>query len=815
MGVFSRLLVWGFSLAVLGVIGVAAVIVWALYAYGRDLPDYRQLANYEPPIVTRVYAGDGALMAEFATEKRTFVPINAIPDQVKQAFLSAEDKHFYYHPGLDFIGIARAVVVNVKNMNKGRRMVGASTITQQVAKNFLLTNEVSYERKIKEAILAFRIERTYSKEKILELYLNEIYLGMGNYGVAAAALNYFNKSLNELSVEEAAYLAALPKAPNNYHPIHKYQAALTRRNWVIKRMTEDGHISKEEAERATLTALETVTNLDRNFVRAPYFAEEVRRILMEKYGENSLYQGGLLVHATVDAQMQKIAQKVLRDGLVDYDRRKGATKKVIAHFDDLTNWKEQLAKVAKPVGAGAWKLATVLETGSKKATIGFKDGAQGVVTYNKAKWARIRLKNGEMGQTPSHVYQVLKKGDVILTEPSGEKLKDVDIYHYRQIPEVQGAIVAMDPYTGRVLAMAGGFSQASSEFNRATQAMRQPGSSFKPLVYLTALENGFTPATLILDAPFVIDQGPGLPKWRPSNYSGEFYGPTPLRVGIEKSRNLMTVRLANYVGMDKIAEMSKRFGLHENLQPVLSMSIGAGETTLLKVVSSYAVFANGGKKITPSFIDRIQNRHGKTVFRHDQRACEGCGPLIAWEEAMATPEVPDTRPEIVDPKHAYQITSILEGAIQRGTGVRLRSLGRPLAGKTGTTNDSKDTWFVGYTPNIVVGAYVGYDTPRPMGKKETGSRVSAPIVKAFFEEALKDIPPTPFRVPEGIRMVQVNAEDGTRARIGDEKVIWEAFIAGTEPTDQAVVFDGEEIKNVSDTQSASGEGASVGTGGIY
>jgi len=815
MRFLSKIFLALFSIGVLGAIAVVSLFVWALFYYGSDLPDYRQLGSYEPPIVTRVYAGDGKLLAEFATEKRAFVPMNSIPKNIINAFLAAEDKNFYSHPGLDIFGITRAIVQNLKNLGSHRRLVGASTITQQVAKNFLLTNEVSYERKIKEAILAFRIEKAFSKEKILELYLNEIYLGSGTYGVAAAALNYFNKSLNELDIEEVAYLAALPKAPNNYHPVRKYDAAVARRNWVLERMFAEGYIEKNQKEIAQLKSL-TVVEGDNNFVRAPYFAEEVRRKLMTIYGEKGLYEGGLLVHATVDANMQMIAEKALRSGLVEYDRRHGLHSKPVAHFEDLETWNEQLKAVHKPLGAGDWKLAVVLKSESKKAVVGFTDTSTGIITYNKAKWAREILSPKKLGPVKANVYDILAQGDVILVEPSGEEQNGQAIYHYRQIPKIQGGMIVMDPHTGRVLAMVGGFSQARSEFNRVTQAKRQPGSAFKPIVYVTALENGFTPATLILDAPFVMDQGPGLPKWRPSNYSGEFYGPTPLRIGIEKSRNLMTVRLANYIGMDKIVEMSKRLNVDEHLVPVLSMSIGAGETTLLKMAAAYSVFVNGGKEIKPTFVDRIQDRHGKTIFRHDQRACVNCGPLIPWNKKyQQTPEVPDIRAQLLDPRHAYQIVSIMQGVVQRGTGVRLRSLNRPLAGKTGTTNDSKDTWFLGFTPDLVVGAYVGFDEPRPMGKKETGSRVAAPIVKEFFEQALRDVSPVPFRVPSGIRNVQINAQNGTRAKPGDERVIWEAFMAGTEPTDQPVIFDGEKIRIMSDVDSAVGEGADVGTGGLY
>ena len=808
------------SLGFIGLLVGLGIFLWVLFYYGEDLPDYTQLKNYEPPIVTRVYSSGGNLMAEFATEKRVFVPIETIPDVILHAFLSAEDQHFFTHSGIDFFGVLRAIKTNIQNRGTGSRLVGASTITQQVAKNFLLTSEVSYERKIKEALLAFRIERAFSKYEILELYLNEIYLGRGTYGVAAASLEYFNKTLDELTIDEAAYLAALPKAPNNYQVNNNYDRALSRRNWVIDRMAEEKdiinnyNVSSEDAEKLKEKPLK-VTNRDRSqFISAPYFAEEVRREVAKLYGDESLYKGGLIVHASVDAHLQEIAEKSLREGLITYDRRHGWHSKPLATFENLKDWQQQLRDVDAPVGIRTWEKAVILKSGSRKAEIGLNDGTKGLITYDKMKWAAKRINDFKTGNAPGNVYDLLKKGEVHLVEKSDETEDGLAVYHLRQVPEVQGGMIALDPHTGRVLALVGGFNQASSEFNRATQALRQPGSAFKPIVYLSALESGFTPATLVLDAPFVLDQGPGLPKWRPQNYSHEFYGPTPLRVGIEKSRNLMTVRLANYIGMEKVAEMTKRLGIQEDLPQVLSMSIGAGESTLLKMASAYATIANGGKKVKPTFIDRVQNRFGETVFKHDNRACDGCGPLISWEE-QPTPELPDTREQIFDPRHAYQLTSIMEGVVQRGTGVRLRDLNRPIAGKTGTTNDSKDTWFIGFTPNLVVGVYVGFDQPRPLGNKETGSRVAAPIVKDFLKEALENEPIVPFRVPDGIRRVRINAEDGTRAEPGDERTIWEAFIAGTEPTDEAIIFDGENIRKFSETPSNVGKAVDIGTGGIY
>lgn len=813
----GRMIALGLSLGLLGAIAGVGVVAWVITYYSRDLPDYHQLESYNPDIVTRVYAGDGRLLTEFAKEKRVFLPIEEVPQRVINAFLAAEDKSFYEHPGVDLFGIANAVRINIQNFGKNRRPVGASTITQQVAKNFLLSSEVSYERKIKEAILAFHIEKALSKDEILELYLNQIYLGGGSYGVVAAALDYFDKSLNELSIEEAAYLAALPKAPNNYHPVHDYEAAVARRNYVIEQMAKNGFITEAEADIAMEKPLETTrTDEDQMYFTASYFAEEIRRRIMAMYGEEGLYRGGLLVHSTIDPTMQGIAARALRNGLVEYDKRHGLHRPPVAHFDSLDNWSEKLDKIAIPAGAEDWRMAVILDSGAEQATIGFTGGKKGVITLNKMKWARKRLGSNSMGPAISRVDEVLKKGDVVLTEPSGETVDDMDVYWFRQIPEVQGGIIAMDPHTGRVLALVGGFSYEISEFNRATQAKRQPGSAFKPIVYLTALEAGFTPATMVLDAPFVYDQGPGKDKWRPSNYSNEFYGPTPLRVGVEKSRNLMTVRLANYIGMEKIAEMANRLGAINDMDHVLSMALGAGETTLLDMIKAYSVIVNGGKKVHPTVIDRIQNRDGRTIYVHDGRPCEGCGPLVPWKDGreMKTPVVPDTREQLVDPRHAYQMVSIMEGVVQRGTGRSLRELDRPLAGKTGTTNDAKDAWFIGYTPDLVVGAYVGFDEPRTLGKKETGGRVAAPVVKEFFAEALKDVSPVPFRQPRGIKHVRIDAEDGTRAEAGDEKVIWEAFLPGTEPGSRPMVFDGTTIRPLADT-TGTGQSVTVGTGGLY
>ena len=758
------------SLGILGAIVGIGGFAWVINYYGNDIPDYNQLKDYEPDVISRVYTGDGQLMAEFSTEKRIFIPIENIPDRVKYAFISAEDKNFYTHQGLDYFGIARAFVNNIKNPGN---LQGASTITQQVAKNFLLTNERSYERKLKEAILAIRMERAMEKDKLLELYLNEIYLGIGTYGVASAAQNYFNKSLDDLSIAEVAYLAALPKAPNNYHPTRKTQRAIDRRNWVIGRMEQDGFISDLDAVKARSMDLGTV-DFDEvsKSVRAPYFAEEIRRSLQKEFGSDNLYKEGMIVKSSINPKLQSIATKALRDGLVAYDLRHGY-RGPVATFDNFEDWKNRLTEIPVQKGMLAdWKLALYFGDNDIK----FADGTEGRLSNGGVTWAGNKL----------------KKGVVIMVTKDDE---DNTLYRIRQVPAVQGGIAIMDPHTGRVLAIQGGWDYDGSEFNRATQAKRQPGSAFKPFIYLTALESGMTPATIVMDAPVSFKQGPGLPLWRPQNYSDKFYGPTTLRVGVEKSRNVMTVRLADKVGMDAIADTASNFGIYDKMQKNLASALGSNETTLMRMVTAYGMLVNGGKAIQPSFIDRIQNRYGETIFKRDERNCALCGPKIRWQPNMPTPNIADARAQVTDPQRAYQMVSILEGGVQRGTGVRMKNIGFPVAGKTGTTNDSKDAWFLGFTPDLVFGAYVGFDNPKPLGNKETGSSVALPIIQQFLEEAFKEefITPTPFRVPSGISLIQVNAKTGRRAYSGEGNVIWEAFMEGESPDMQQTVYGGETV----------------------
>ena len=800
----TRAIAATFAGLILFAITGAGGVLLVLYHFGRDLPDYQQLAHYEPPTVTRVHAGDGSLLAEYAREKRVFMPVAAIPKRVIQAFLAAEDKTFYRHSGVDLPGILRAVVTNVVNYATNRRPVGASTITQQVAKNFLLSNELSVERKIREAILAFRIERAFTKDQILELYLNEIYLGFGSYGVAAAALNYFDKPLDELTLAETAFLAALPKAPNNYHPVRNRKAATARRNWVLGRMAADGFISPTDAEFAASQPLTVRTRSETRFVSAEYFAEEVRRVLMARYGEAGLYEGGLSVRTTLNPRLQDIAQKALRRGIEDYDRRHG-WRGPIDHFKLGFDWAERLARVERPSDLGDHELALVLAHDELGADIGFASGARGYIPMDEMAWARPWRHGQRVGKKPAQPGQVVRVGDVVPVVPASDG--SPGIYSLSQVPDVDGAIIALDPHTGRILALVGGYSFEGSEFNRATQARRQPGSAFKPFVYGAALENGFTPSSLVLDAPFVIDQGPGRAKWKPANYTKKFYGPSTLRLGIEKSRNLMTVRLAQFIGMERVVDYARRFGIVDEMPELLSMALGAGETTLLQLTTAYAMFVNGGKRIVPTVLDRIQDRYGKTVFRHDTRPCPDCRN-IRWHR-QAEPEIPDTRPQVIEASTAYQVVSMLQGVVQRGTGRRLRDLGRPLAGKTGTTDDAFDTWFIGFSPDLAVGVYVGFDRPKSLGSREQGASVAAPIFKQFVSEALAGEPVIPFRVPPGIRLVRVNAQSGLPARPGERNVILEAFRPGSEPAGQGPVLDGPG-SYVTDEATLQ-----AGTGGLY
>jgi len=779
---FGLLFAAGTIVFVVAVAGAAGL----LWHYSKSLPDYSQLQDYEPAVMTRVHAADGSLLAEYARERRLYTPIQAIPKLVTHAFVAAEDKNFYEHGGIDFSGIARATLLYVQQYGSGRRPQGASTITQQVAKNFLLTNEVSFTRKIKEALLSMKIERTFSKDKILELYLNEIYLGMGAYGVAAASLVYFDKSVHELTIAEAAYLAALPKAPNNYHPFRQRERAIERRNYVIERLAEDGYISAEDAAKAKKEPLKVTTRpTGARIFAAEYFAEEVRRYINDNYSEKKLYEGGLSVRTTLDPKMQVLARKSLVNGFVNFDEQQGY-RGPVSKLDMSGEWGSRLAEVKALSDIAPWRLAVVLETGDQAARIGLqpprdpsgavvKERETGTIPLEGMKWAKP-TSGPTKGKTPTKVSQVLNVGDVIYVEPLAGK---DDQFRLHQVPEVSGAMVVMEPQTGNVLAMVGGFSYDQSQFNRATQALRQPGSSFKPIVYAAALDNGYTPSTVVMDAPLEIDTGSGI--WSPENYSKKFYGPSTLRFGVEQSRNVMTVRLAQDIGMPLIGEYAKRFGVYDSLPPYLSFALGAGETTLLRMVGAYSMIDNGGRKVQPTLIDRIQDRYGHTIYKHDARECRGCD-ATKWEN-QAEPTLVDKRDRVLDPMTAYQITSIMEGVVQRGTGTVMKEVGKPIAGKTGTTNDEKDAWFIGFSPDLVVGVYIGYDKPRHLGHGATGGLLAAPIVRDFMKVALADKPAVPFRVPAGIKLIRVDAKSGMRAGPGDSRVILEAFKPGTAPPD--------------------------------
>jgi penicillin-binding protein 1A len=785
---------------------LAAVVAAVVWKYQQDLPDYTQLQNYEPPVMTRVHAGDGSLLEEFFHERRLYLPSAAIPPLVKEAFISAEDKNFYVHSGFDPEGIVRAAYVF---MQGSKHVQGASTITQQVAKNFLLNNERTFDRKIREILLSMRIESAYSKEKILELYLNEIYLGLSNYGVAAAALNYFDKSVHELTVAEVAYLAALPKEPSALNPFRNHDRAIERRNYVIGRMAEDGYITPEEAQKARSEPLTIKSRAPTpNSIAAGFFAEEVRRELSDRYGEQKLYEGGLSVRSTLDPKLQLMARKALVDGLVRYDEAHG-WHGTVKSIDIGQDWGVALADIPQLGDVKPWRLAVVLDANDISARIGLQperdqsgavgpDRETGSITADGAKWT---------GKKPR---ALVKPGDVVYVEPVAGRGGE---YRLRQIPEVSGACVAMDPFTGRVFAMVGGFSYDQSEFNRATQAQRQPGSSFKPLVYATALDNGYTPSSIILDEPIEIDTGNG-EIWRPENFEGKSGGPHTLRFGVEHSINQMTVRLARDIGMPLIAEYAKRFGIYDNLPPYLAMSLGAGETTVLRMVTAYSMFANGGKRIKATLIDRIQDRWGHTIYKHDERICQGCD-AAQWDN-QDEPKLIDKREQVIDPLTAYQITSIMEGVIQRGTGIVISELKRHLAGKTGTTNEAKDLWFVGFAPDLAFGVFMGYDHPRSLGDSAQAALYTAPIFRDFMKMALKDQPDTPFRVPPGIKLISVDVHSGMRSSGAGS--ILEAFKPGTAPPDSYAAGEGGgggESPHVLNVSPEVEKAVGAGTGGLY
>ena len=728
-----------------------------LWKFSPQLPSYEKIVNYKPNLSSRVYSSDGMLLKSFYLEERIFIPIDRIPQKIINAFISAEDKNFYNHKGIDLFAISRAFFTNLLNYSSNKRVVGASTITQQVVKNLLLTNEVSYERKFKEILLAIRIENILSKNKILELYLNDIYLGFGSYGIGSASLNYFNKSINELELHEIAYLASLPKAPNNYHPIRFYKNAMERRNWVIDRMFKNGFINETNLK-FKIKPIKIFERTESFFTKADYYYEEIRKNLYNKYGKQKLYSDGLIIKTSIDSEIQRFADESLQEGIISYEKSRG------------------------------WK--GVIENVSETKFISSKKKYEKINPFN-LKWIPVLLDNKNTDELivkdilkNHHVIKLdieenkwlskveFEKGDVFFIEIT-EKNKII-----RQIPKVNGAIVVMNPHNGDVLGLSGGFSFKLSEFNRATQAKRQPGSAFKPFVYMTALKEGYTPSTLILDAPYVVDQGPGLPKWKPANYTEEFYGLTTMRTGIEKSRNLMTVRLADKIGMEKILQTISSFGIQEGINSQLSMSLGSGLVSLLEITTAYSIIANGGVEVNPKIINSIYSKEGKIIYNSNKKKCKNC-VLKSIVKKIEIPKILDNKNNVIDSKIAYQITSMMEGVIKRGTAKKLRDFKVPIAGKTGTTNENKDAWFIGYTPNLVIGVYVGYDKPRSLGYKQTGSSVAVPIFKNFAKKIKINSKNIPFRVPSGLSFVRIDPNTGLPSNKDDS--IMEPYILGSEP----------------------------------
>ena len=747
---FKKLILLSFAGTLIMFVAVIAI----LWAFSNKLPDYKFLKSYKPSVSSKVYAGEGQLVSDFSKEKRIFVPYNAVPPKVINSFLSAEDKNFFSHPGVDAKGVIRATINNISNVIYSKRLEGASTITQQVAKNFLLSNEVSINRKIKEAILAFRIERALSKKRILELYLNQIYLGQGAYGIASASLEYFNKPISELNYAESALLAALPKAPSKYNPYKNPELAKFRRNLVLKNLLDNNYLKNEDYIKLINTKIELKKRKKIFLEDTSYYVEDIRKYVVDKFGFEKVYKKGLNIKTPLNLELQKIATVSLRKGLERYDRRKG-WRGPLTNKKNLDDWNNDLEKYKLEKSIG-WQLAIINKVNKFNTLIKTIKDEAGVIDYENISW------------TKKEFDELFKKGDVIYVK----KIKN-DKYELKQLPKVNGGIVVMDPFTGRVYALSGGFSFKKSEFNRASQALRQPGSAFKPFIYALALENNFSPNTLILDAPLVLEQGSDLKMWKPENYGKKFYGPSTLRMGLEKSRNLMTVRIAQEIGVDKIVNFTKQLGIYENPQELLSISLGSAETTLLKLTSAYCSFVNGGKKINPILIDRIQDSEGVTFFNTETRSCKDCDQISYLSESI--PKISDNFYQVISPQSAYQVTSMLEGVIKRGTGKRLRDLNLDIAGKTGTTNKNTDTWFVGFTSKLVIGAYVGMDEPKSLGRYETGAKTAMPIFKDFVKKAVKKKDARPFKVAPGISMMVIESSTGKKANFGSKETIIEVF----------------------------------------
>ena len=731
-------------------------ILSILWSFSNNLPDYKFLINYKPPVSSKVYSGEGELVSDFSSEKRIFVPYNAIPVKVVNAFLSAEDKNFFSHPGVDAKGVIRAIINNVSNYLSSKRLEGASTITQQVAKNFLLSNEVSLNRKLKEAILAFRIERALSKERILELYLNQIYLGEGAYGVASASLEYFDKPINELNYVEASLLAALPKAPSRYNPYKNIKLAKFRRNLVLNNLLDNNYIDKEKHKKFVNEKIILKKRKKIFLEDTRYYVEDIRKNIVDQFGFDRVYKQGFTIKTPLNLNLQNIATEVLRKGLTSYDKRKG-WRGPLTNKKNSKNWYRdkdlEKFKLEKSIN---WKLAIVKKINQFSIDIETEKKIKGKINYDNISW------------TKKEFSELVNIGDVIYVKKFNK-----NIYELKQLPLVNGGIVVMDPFTGRVVALSGGFSFKKSEFNRASQALRQPGSAFKPFIYALALENNYSPSTLILDAPLVLEQGSDLKMWKPENYGKKFYGPSTLRMGLEKSRNLMTVRVARDLGVKKIVNFSKQLGIYDNPSELLSISLGSAETTLLKLTSAYCSFVNGGKLVQPILIDRIQDSEGNTIFNTETRKCANCDQISFLSNDV--PKISDNFTKIFSPETAYQMTSLLEGVVKRGTGKRLKDLKLDLAGKTGTTNKNTDTWFVGFTSKLVVGVYVGFDEPRSLGRNETGAKTAMPIFKNFIKKAIKKKDARPFKVADNITMMVVDRLTGEKANFNSKETLVEAF----------------------------------------
>ena len=734
-------------------LGITILVIAILWVFSNKLPDYKFLKSYKAPVSSKVYSGDGELVNDFSSEKRIFVPYSSIPNKIINSFLSAEDKNFFNHPGVDAKGVLRATKNNISNFLSSKRLEGASTITQQVAKNFLLSNEVSINRKIKEAILAFRIERALSKERILELYLNEIYLGSGSYGIAAASLRYFDKPITELNYVEASLLAALPKAPSRYNPFKNKDLAKFRRNLVIKNLFENNFISEAQYNSFIKEPIKLKKRKKIYLEDARYYVEDIRKDIVKKFGFERVYKNGLNIKTPLNLKIQSASTNALRQGLINYDRRKG-WRGALLKKKYKNNWSEDLEKF-RLENSIDWKIAIVTNTDNEKIEIETDDKSSGFIKEKDVNW--VKKSN-----------YPLNKGNIIYV-----KKRKNNLFELKQLPEINGSIVVMDPYTGRVLAMSGGFSFLQSEFNRASQALRQPGSAFKPFIYALALENNYQPSSLVLDAPLVLKQGDDLKLWKPENYGKKFYGLSTMRTGLEKSRNLMTVRIAQDLGLKKIINFSKKLGIYENPSELLSISLGSAETTLLRLTSAYSSFVNGGKLVRPILIDRVQDGEGQTILNNENRKCDKCEQISYLSNKY--PNIKDDFEQIFSPQTAYQITSMLEGAVQRGTGKGLKDLNLDIAGKTGTTNENTDTWFIGFTSKLIIGVYVGFDNPKSLGKKETGARTAMPIFKKFVKEFVKKEDARPFKVAENITLMVIDPKTGEKASFNSKKTIIEVF----------------------------------------